>query len=83
MNLIAGIAIRLSVVTMTKNVLNADGRIVRIVKGVDVIIPPGNIEQFRWAVKIMKDNLILTERELKDLTKIANSTVPLFPLKSR
>ena len=49
----------------------------------DVIIPPGNMEQFRWAVKIMKDNLILTEKELKDLTKIANSTVPLFPLKSR
>lgn len=52
-------------------------------RGVDVIIPPGNIEQFRWAVKIMKDNLILTDEELKDLTDIANKTVPLFPLKSR
>lgn len=53
-------------------------------KGVDVIIPPGNIAQFRWAVEIMKqyDNP-LNENDLEELSRIANATVPLFPLKKK
>lgn len=53
-------------------------------KGVDVIIPPGNIAQFRWAIEIMKQfDLPLNEDDLEELCKIANSTVPLFPLKKK
>ena len=53
-------------------------------RGVDVIIPPGNIAQFRWAIEIMKQYEIpLNKQDLDELSKIANATVPLFPLKKK
>jgi aryl-alcohol dehydrogenase-like predicted oxidoreductase len=53
-------------------------------RGVDVIIPPGNIHQFRWAVDIMKQfEIPLSENDLEELVSIANATVPLFPLKAK
>ncbi len=53
-------------------------------RGVDVIIPPGNIAQFRWALEIMKQYEIpLNKQDLDELSKIANATVPLFPLKKK
>jgi aryl-alcohol dehydrogenase-like predicted oxidoreductase len=52
-------------------------------QGVDIIVPPGDIESFRWAVKIENEGLGLTEEELESLEAIAADTVPLFPLKQR
>lgn len=53
-------------------------------RGVDVIVPPGNIGHFRWALEIMKKiNIPLTDDELAELSVIAKATVPLFPLKAR
>lgn len=53
-------------------------------RGVDVIIPPGNITQFRWALEIMKErDLALKEGDLETLKRIALETVPLFPLKAK
>jgi predicted aldo/keto reductase-like oxidoreductase len=53
-------------------------------RGVDVIIPPGNISHFRWALNIMKEyETPLNDQDLLDLKNIANKTVPLFPLKAR
>jgi predicted aldo/keto reductase-like oxidoreductase len=53
-------------------------------RGVDVIIPPGNIHQFRWAVDIMKQfEIPLNENDLEELVSIANATIPLFPLKAK
>ena len=53
-------------------------------RGVDVIIPPGNITHFRWALEIMKQfDIPLSEEDLDELIKIANATVPLFPLKAK
>ncbi|MBE0450250.1 MAG: aldo/keto reductase [Clostridia bacterium] len=53
-------------------------------RGVDVIIPPGNIAQFRWAIEIMKQyDIPLNEQDLEELSRIANATVPLFPLKKK
>ncbi len=53
-------------------------------RGVDVIIPPGNIAQFRWAIEIMKQyDIPLNEQDLEELGRIANATVPLFPLKKK
>ncbi|MDW7663005.1 MAG: aldo/keto reductase, partial [Bacillota bacterium] len=44
-------------------------------RGVDVIIPPGNIAQFRWAIEIMKQyDIPLNEQDLEELGRIANST---------
>lgn len=50
-------------------------------QGVDIIIPPGDFESFKWAVKIEESGLTLTNEELDALKSIANVTVPLFPLK--
>lgn len=53
-------------------------------KGIDVIIPPGNIAQFRWAVEIMKKyEISLNEDDLLELNRIAGATTPLFPLKKK
>lgn len=53
-------------------------------RGVDVIIPPGNITHFRWALEIMKQfDIPLSEGDLDELSRIANATVPLFPLKAK
>lgn len=53
-------------------------------RGVDVIIPPGNITQFRWAIEIMrKYEISLTEDDLQELSRIASATTPLFPLKKK
>jgi len=49
--------------------------------GVDVIIPPGDFESFKWAVKIENGGFKLTEEELESLKVVASGTVPLFPLK--
>lgn len=54
-----------------------------ISRQVDVIVPPGNINHFRWALKIMGTPLSLEESDLKDLEKEADQQVPLFPLKAR
>jgi aryl-alcohol dehydrogenase-like predicted oxidoreductase len=52
-------------------------------QGVDVIIPPGNFEAFKWAVDIESKGLELSQEELESLKSVANGTVPLFPLKKR
>ena len=52
-------------------------------RGVDIIVPPGNIEQFRWAIKIVEQGLQLDASDVEVLKKVASSTTPLFPLKSR
>lgn len=52
-------------------------------QGVDVIMPPGDIDSFKMAVRIASSSLELTEAELKDLKAVADSTTPLFPLKKR
>lgn len=53
-------------------------------RGVDVIVPPGDIHYLRWAIRIINQpNLNLTEEELDTLRPIAHQTVPLFPLKAK
>ena len=52
-----------------------------IAQGVDVIVPPGDFEHFKWAVKIAEGDLTLKPEELEELKKIAKETSPLFPLK--
>ena len=53
-------------------------------KGVDVIVPPGDIHHFRWAVKILNDtHQTLTDEELSNLIAISKNTEPLFPLKAK
>ncbi len=52
-------------------------------RGVDIIIPPGNMDQFRWALKIFEDGLNLNDADIDTLRVVAKSTTPLFPLKSR
>ena len=52
-------------------------------RGVDIIIPPGNIDQFRWALKIFEEGLHLSASDIDELRAVAQSTTPLFPLKSR
>lgn len=52
-------------------------------QGVNIIIPPGDFESFKWAVKIEEGGLTLTNEDLDALKAIANGTVPLFPLKQR
>ncbi|MDA3846787.1 MAG: aldo/keto reductase [Vallitaleaceae bacterium] len=52
-------------------------------QGVDIIIPPGDFESFKWAVKIAEGGLSLSDKDISDLKEIAAGTVPLFPLKAR
>lgn len=53
-------------------------------RGIDVIVPPGNISHFRWALDIMKQvDMPLSEDEVQALKAIAYNTVPLFPLKAK
>ena len=52
-------------------------------RGVDVIVPPGDIGHLRWAIDFMKEDLSLSEDDLDTLQKTADETVPLFPLKAR
>ncbi len=52
-------------------------------RGVDIIVPPGNINHFRWALESMKSDLQLSDEELHYLKEIANTYKPLFPLKAR
>lgn len=50
---------------------------------VDVIVPPGNIHHFRWALDYMNKELTLNKEEIEELIGIAEKKTPLFPLKSR
>ncbi len=52
-----------------------------VLQGVDVIVPPGDFESFKRAVSIVDSGLTLSEAELEELKKVADATVPLFPLK--
>lgn len=52
-------------------------------KGVDIIIPPGDFESFKWAVEIAKEEWSLSQEEMDYLKETADSNVPLFPIKSR
>ncbi|HAE42220.1 MAG TPA: oxidoreductase [Clostridiales bacterium] len=53
-------------------------------RGIDVIVPPGDIDHFRWAVEIMKKiDQPLDKVDLDTLIGYAKNTVPLFPLKAR
>lgn len=53
-------------------------------RGIDVIVPPGDISHFRWALQIMKGfDQPLSEEGLLELSRVANETVPLFPLKAK
>ena len=53
-------------------------------RGIDVIVPPGDINYLRWAIKILnQENLSLSEGDLEVLKAIAYQTVPLFPLKAK
>lgn len=53
-------------------------------RGINVIVPPGDIEHFRWALEIMKNiDQPLTDDEIHALNLLANDTVPLFPLKAK
>jgi len=53
-------------------------------RGVDVIVPPGDINYLRWAIKILnQESLSLSEGDLEVLKAIAYQTVPLFPLKAK
>jgi aryl-alcohol dehydrogenase-like predicted oxidoreductase len=50
---------------------------------VDVIVPPGNINHFRWAIDYMNMDLKMTQEDLDELEKVAEKMTPLFPLKAR
>lgn len=52
-------------------------------RGVDIIVPPGNIHHFRWALDIMKQDLTLSENDLITLNQVVDKNKPLFPLKAR
>ena len=52
-------------------------------QGVSVILPPGDIRDFRRAVTIMNNGIELTDEDRLALKKTADSHVPLFPLKKR
>lgn len=52
-------------------------------KGVDIIVPPGDFESFKWAVKIAETGFKFSEKDYDDLREVAIGTVPLFPLKAR
>ncbi len=52
-------------------------------KGVDIIMPPGDIHHFRWALDYMKGDLKLSQKDLEDLKKVVQEYTPLFPLKAR
>lgn len=52
-------------------------------QGVQVIIPPGDIEHLRWAIRIASSNLNLSAEDLEDLKRTAHQYHPLFPLKER
>lgn len=52
-------------------------------QGVDIIIPPGDIDSFRWAIKIEEDGFGLSADQLESLKAKASETIPLFPIKQR
>jgi hypothetical protein len=52
-------------------------------QGVDVIIPTGSMEYFRWGVQLMNEGLTFSEEDYKTLQALAQGTIPLFPLKQR
>jgi len=52
-------------------------------QGVSVILPPGDFDNFKRAVQIINEGLALTEEDYEYLKKIADDTLPLFPLKQR
>jgi len=52
-------------------------------RGVDIIVPPGDINHFRWALEIMKSDLRLNDEDLHKLKEVAKNYKPLFPLKTR
>lgn len=50
---------------------------------VDVIVPPGDINHFRWALDYMNKDLKFTKKDMDDLENEAEKMIPLFPLKER
>jgi len=52
-------------------------------RGVDIILPPGDINRFRWALEIMNSDLKLNDEDIHKLKEVANTYKPLFPLKAR
>ncbi len=52
-------------------------------QGVNVIIPPGDFENFKRAVKIAEGTSDFTEQDLQVLKQVVADTTPLFPLKKR
>jgi len=52
-------------------------------QGVDVILPPGDIDNFQRAVAILNGDITLSDQDLIDLKVVANEQVPLFPIKRR
>lgn len=52
-------------------------------QGVDIIIPTGSMEYFRWGVQLMNEGLSFSEEDYKTLQALAQGTIPLFPLKQR
>lgn len=52
-------------------------------RGVDIILPPGDINRFRWGIDIMKSDLGCNDDGIKKLESVANTYKPLFPLKAR
>lgn len=52
-------------------------------RGVNVIVPPGDIDHLRWAIDFMKEDLTLQDEDLSLLKEQAERHVPLFPLKAR
>ena len=52
-------------------------------QGVNVIIPPGDFENFKRAVQIAEGSSDFTEADFAALKEVAMGTTPLFPIKKR
>lgn len=52
-------------------------------QGVDIIIPPGDFESFKWAVQIENTDFNLSDQDINHLKEVASGTIPLFPIKQR
>lgn len=54
-----------------------------ISQGVDIIIPSGSMDYFKWGVQVIEEGLAFSQDDYKQLKDIAFGTVPLFPIKQR
>jgi aryl-alcohol dehydrogenase-like predicted oxidoreductase len=52
-------------------------------RGVDIIVPPGDIAHFRWAVQIANEGFEIQPSTIEHLKRVAQNYKPLFPLKAR